>query len=756
MTSNDRTALDIRFSRRTAVAAGAWSAPAIVATASSPAIAASAIGALSMQAPPTLVTGVPATVTLHYVDAVTMGGVAIQVTLGGRLAFVAGSSDGVFSTDGAGQVVFDIVGSYSGTIVASVVGRPQVFAEASIAVTDALVVTDAVSQLVLRVQPPAADALVLENRGYAHSDFQPTGRYARAGDELRLTTEYGAAELAVGLWGVHAGHNGGADVGVTVVPGSGEGGATVASPRDGMVYVVHSGATAQSAQVTGGSAVPTFISGRTSLVDFEEQLAERSTAPFVELIADHVFGDFRFSTVAPYADRVPRAVADWDMVVAETNRVYGLRSDYGGVAHKYAHRIHITNPDTGAGYASATHFRITFQNDTGAGDDLFRLDRNALWGLWHEIGHTYQAPQYTWTGLGEVTVNISSLAIQEAGGWTSRLDASKYRSMLAEFRRTPQESRSYDGITDEFLKVLMFDQLRRAFGEDFYPRLSQEFRVARATGVPLGESRQAFMRMSSRAASRDLSRFFGEWGLVADDDTAAAFAQYPKVESEIWDSVDRATDPRVDSVVSYSVPTGSASTATIHAVLGRFEVPDLVVTAMRDTLPSRTVVHESSLVSVAGSPLAARVAALLRNSAGIPNALVRQAELVRGTSFEFQGISDHVAAWIALDPTTGRLRAGSTGSRSSIHAYFPGEQYFGVTVSSAEGAEVARGWANGDENADRFASALDGTPLADGAIVTVEHREPSRLLRWDESAKQPESTAASQRYRVAAGRLIPV
>ncbi|MCI0155445.1 M60 family metallopeptidase [Leifsonia shinshuensis] len=755
MKPNRRGALDTPFSRRTAVTAGAWSVPAIVATVSSPAYAASAVGALSIRAPASVVNGVPATVTLSYVEADMMSGVAIQVTLGGRLAFVGGGGDGVFTTDAAGRIVFDIVGSYSGTIAAAVVGRPHLAAEASVSVTDALVVTDAVSQLVLRVQPPAEEARLLENRQFAHSDLQPTGRYARAGETLQLTTEYGAAELAVGLWGVHAGHNGGVDVGVYVVPGSGEG-ATVPAPRDGMVFVVHTGAAPQSARVTGGTAVPTFIGGRTSLADFTQQLTRRSGAPFVELIADHMFGDFRYATVAACADRVPQVVADWDTVVAETNRVYGLRSDYGGVAHKHAHRIHIANPDRGVGYASATRFRISFQNDTGAGGDLFRLDRSGLWGLWHEVGHTYQTPLYTWPGLGEVTVNISALAIQEAGGWKSRLDTSGYRAMLTAFRSTPQESRGYDGITDEFLKVLMFDQLRRAFGEDFYPRLSQELRVARATGALLGEPQQAFMRLSSRVAGRDLSRFFGEWGLTADAETAATFARYPKVEAAIWDSVDRTTDPHVDGVVSYSVPTGSLSGATARAVLGLSDVPGLTVTDLRDTLPTRTVVREATPVSVGGSPLVARFAALLRNSAGIPNALLGTAELLRGTSFEFQGISDHVAAWIALDPSTGRLRAGSTGSRSSIHSYFAGEQYFGVTVFSADGGEAACGRANGDENADRFASALEGTRVSVGDIVAVEHREPSRLLRWDEGVPQSASTAISQRYRVESGRLLPL
>ncbi|WP_426624025.1 M60 family metallopeptidase [Leifsonia sp. McL0607] len=756
MTSIDRSSEPPRFSRRTAVAMGAWSVPAIVATTSAPAFAVSQAPAmLVIDAPTTIVAGVPATVTLQLAGAGTLGDVAVEVRVGGGLDLVAGGAVAVFLPDRTGRIVFDVVGAADGTIAACVATRPEVAAAASIAVTDSLVVTDAVSHLVLRVQPSASYAAAVENRAYPHSDFQPTGRYARVGEELRLTTEHGGGELAVGLWGVHAGHNGGTSVGVSVVPGSGSGAAVIA-PRDGMVYVVHTADTAQSAQVTGGSAVPTFIRGRTSLADFQQQLAERSSAPFVELISHRMFGDFRRSTVAPFADRVPRAVADWDAVIAETDRVYGLRSDFGGVAHKHLNRIHISNPDTGAAYASATHFRITFQNDTGAGSDLFRLDPSALWGLWHEVGHTYQSPQYTWQDLVEVTVNISSLARQEAGGWPSRLDTNTYRSMLAQFRLTPAESRSYDGISDLFLKVLMFDQLRRAFGVDFYPRLHQEYRVARATGVPFGDGRQTFMRTAARVATRDLSRFFAEWGLAADTDTAAVFARYPAVETSIWTSVDRATDPRVDTVVAYSVPTGSASLASPSVVVGWSDVPGIVVGELRDSLPVRTVAYEGSSVGITSSPLVALAAVLLRNSAGIPNALVVQCELKRGTSFEFQGLSDLVVAWVALDSAGGLLRAGSTSAFGVIHPYFPGVPYFAVTVSAPDGTEIARAWANGDQNADGFAYALDGTVVEDGTVVTVEHREPSRLLRWDRGTKQPASTSTIQRFMVSAGTLNPV
>lgn len=137
-------------------------------------------------------------------------------------------------------------------------------------------------------------------------------------------------------------------------------------------------------------------------------------------------------------------------------------------------------------------------------------------GLYHEVGHTYQMSEFRWSGLTEVTVNISALAVQEAMGYGNRLDTPGIRSALQTYRATPIAQRSYAGISDLFLKVLMFDQLRRGFGPHFYAQLAQTFRLENALGIPEPEGelavQQHFMITAASVTDRNLTPFFEEWG----------------------------------------------------------------------------------------------------------------------------------------------------------------------------------------------------------------------------------------------------
>ncbi|MBH8622814.1 M60 family metallopeptidase [Spiroplasma sp. hyd1] len=187
-----------------------------------------------------------------------------------------------------------------------------------------------------------------------------------------------------------------------------------------------------------------------------------------------------------------------------------MNPNYSGIAKKHQQYIHIANPDTGAGYASATNYHITFQNDTSAGADLFTSTSNNQWGLWHEIGHTYQTPQYQWNGLTEVTVNISALYVQQKLFNANRLDTPSQITKIKDHFAQSDQQRNFDDISDLFTKLAMFWQLQMAFGNNFYPTLSQYYRLLPFSDNPGTnvEKQQLFIEMTSQVSNCNLAPFF--------------------------------------------------------------------------------------------------------------------------------------------------------------------------------------------------------------------------------------------------------
>lgn len=373
---------------------------------------------------------------------------------------------------------------------------------------------------------------VRENRALRHSVLEPAGRYVSQGDVLTVTVPTGTTGMRViiGQYGPHTGVNGGAATGLTSITLTGTT-TSITSPIDGLVSLVNTGSTNVRATVTGGDPVPTFVLGETTAADFQTDVAAYTASPFAIVEGSRVVAAFQRATVtANLAQVTDTRVASWDDVVARTDAVSGLSPSATGLHRKAPQRIYIANPDTGAGYASATHDRVTFQVDSGAGAHLLSGTLSDQWGLWHEIGHTYQTPQYRWAGLVEVTVNISSLAIQIGNGWPNRLDDPNKAAAIAAYLAEPDSTRDYDAETNVWVKLAMFDGLREMFGDGFYPALNQEYRQQVADGtinVPTDDAKkQHFMVTAGQVAEYNLTDYFIAWGLNPSPATIAALSAY--------------------------------------------------------------------------------------------------------------------------------------------------------------------------------------------------------------------------------------
>lgn len=414
-----------------------------------------------------------------------------------------------------------------------------------------LIITDEKSTLIAQPLGDAEVAVKMEGRSYYHSNFQPTGRYVKKGGVLKITVSMSVSslEVAIGLYGEYASQNGGKSIShakFKLSPGDN----IVVAPVDGMVYIQNRISSERvMVEIHGGQPVPTYIKGVTTRAEFDQQLEKWGTAPFVELIGEYILGDFQSTMAIPELKKpidIERRMNMLDSVVAYTNGLYGLSRNATDAGHKSSHRIYISNPDTGPGAASATNYRITFQIAGGAGRKLLTGAENDQWAFYHEVGHTYQMKEFNWKGQGEVTVNISSLAVQEAMGFPNYLDGVATTNKVKAYREIPIAERNFATISDVWLRLMMFDQLRRGFGNNFYARLTQIFRTENA--LALAESvddfavQQHFILTAAKLTGRNLAPFFDDWGVKMDDTTRVALAKFTALQKPILNNLNRATD----------------------------------------------------------------------------------------------------------------------------------------------------------------------------------------------------------------------
>lgn len=599
----------------------------------------------------------------------------------------------------------------------------------------------------------AAEAQARELRSYRHSDLQPTGRFVRKGQHVVVTVPDGAPAMSVrvGLYGTHEGLEGSSLSSARATP---VGTTEFDADRDGMVFAQSTAPDGSAVvEIAGGDAVPTFVLGQTTNESFRRQLSEAPDAPMFELVSGRVFGDFQRRSRASLTDDVERLMQDWDDVVSITDEMHGLRDDFAGRSWKAPHRVYIASPDTSGGYANAAHERITFQVGTGAAGEALGGNAKDKWGLWHEVGHTYQTPAYNWSGQGEVAVNISSIEVANRLGVSARLDGSE--KAVRSFFAKPVEERRYTSA-DLWVRLLMYDQLRRAFGDQFYPRLNRELRTALALQEASTPDNQAkidlFAGTAARVADRDLTPFFREWGLPVGDDVEREMATRPALSVDIWENV-LSNDTRVE----HELPA-------VGHPLGHARVDETVVVGQRRLLDPPVV---TELGSTDGKPVSVGTATLdapaagtgsawveLRHPDGAREALPASVDVSPGNSVEFRGIGDHTIAWLALLDAGHELRV-LPGTGAAAHDYWGAEEYIGFELRSADDEHSLGDWSvRGNANAHELAASFR-QQWEDGQILVVRHQEPSsRLTAFVDGDALTRVNAKVQRFRIVGGSLV--
>ncbi|BCQ27923.1 S-layer protein (plasmid) [Caballeronia sp. NK8] len=401
----------------------------------------------------------------------------------------------------------------------------------------------------------APDAIEADRLGgFRWTDYHPSGLYVSKGESVVIDVTGLSDDGPDGLVVMIGNKNGfykRQPAGDPQMILATEGRNAFVASRDGLLYFeyVDSGFNErprQSIDVSvreGGRPVPFYIEGVTTAVEWRAMLQRYADAPLIEMVGRRTM----FTVARAMYDKA--GAADPATLLGYVERIMGYHDEVSGLDGSSALdmpsplRVHFmqdaisTHAELQSAYMYATYYMIGLPMNSAA-ETVLKVPKADQWGVWHELGHMYQQWDWTWPGVTETTVNIYSLhALQRLGapmmspllqvvdarGRKNRLElAGQY---LAQPSRNFLDDASFPVPSEAlWIRLVMYEQLRRALGDGFYARLHKLYRRQPLTEGEGGDRSevQTFVLRACVAANFDLTDFFSRWGLPVDAATRAA------------------------------------------------------------------------------------------------------------------------------------------------------------------------------------------------------------------------------------------
>ena len=271
--------------------------------------------------------------------------------------------------------------------------------------------------------------------------------------------------------------------------------------------------------VNGGVAAPWFVLGRDTNVAWKATLRERP-APWAELECDRVIVTVPSSAIRNLDD--PTALMQtWTKVADSFADLVGLPR-----ARKSPER-YVADVQISAGYMHSGYPIMTHLDAAPALSDPALLARGD-WGLFHELGHNHQEPEWTFDGTGEVTNNLLCIhALETVCGIAPTKGHDAIEATAAKIPDYIKAGASFDAWkSDPFLALQMYVQLRQAFGWELYKKVFADYRALPRRERPRTDEakRDLWMVMLSKGANRNLGPFFTAWGVPTSESARATVA----------------------------------------------------------------------------------------------------------------------------------------------------------------------------------------------------------------------------------------
>lgn len=371
-----------------------------------------------------------------------------------------------------------------------------------------------------RVLPSTDSDTRVFGRWFGYADFQPTGIFLEPGGYVRYQFSLPPRanvkmQLLVGTPGFNTQ---GSETECPRTHEMPEYPGIVTDPEGGLLWVRVTpdgvGPTVEEVTINfeciaNSHRVPVFIQGETSVDQWGQMLEaakEHGRAP-VQLMSDKVVITAWWETAYAYKSHDPSAVLD------EYKEILRVENEIGAIGYGAEQEppspLRILVSEKESGNPNATHYRISLPQ---YGRSLLTPDGvRGDWGIWHELGHMQHQISWSANALTENSVNIFSLAVQRAQKKYSRVVP--YDREAHAFLNSSDPNKKFED-NDEFVRLIMWEQLRTAYGDAFFHRLHRESRSHgnHEPGQGDAQYRHYFMVTSAWAAQHDLTTFFTRWG----------------------------------------------------------------------------------------------------------------------------------------------------------------------------------------------------------------------------------------------------
>jgi Peptidase M60, enhancin and enhancin-like len=372
-------------------------------------------------------------------------------------------------------------------------------------------------------------------------DYQPSGLYVRKGEKItfnvsNLNQDYNLSSM-IGFKPMWGNRN------KTQENNLLNGANTVTAIQDGIlsfIFVKRAGydtnPTTVNVKVIGGKAFPLYKLNRSNLLNWQNDLKIMTDAPFVQLVSEKVL------ITIPYKDYLKRPIRNLAASFQTIHQVIDWEDELAGFDNSspenmrtnnrinYLIDLYSTPKEAESYYMYASNYFIGMKRDNYT-DLTEKLDKE--WGIWHETGHTHQQNSWTWGSIGEISVNLFSLYVQEKFGLPSRLNTIEGGERETTFEKARKyianPNKNYlaeneDDYNELFSKLVMFHQLKSVYGWDSIKKLHQYFRknpYVYDENETDQDQANKFVYAMCLITKNNLMPFFKKWGINIDSATAA-------------------------------------------------------------------------------------------------------------------------------------------------------------------------------------------------------------------------------------------
>lgn len=365
-----------------------------------------------------------------------------------------------------------------------------------------------------------------------------TGCYAPPGEkiQLRVGSAFGASRLGLRigghkdtLWHLDSWQRfPSITLEIPVVNGVAE----AVNPFGGMVYVTcESPIPRASVTINGGVESPTFFIGRTTESDWKR--LRSVDVPWGEIVGEQSAICVP-SSVLKSLEKPADVARYWDEMVREAEKFYAVAP--GTTEHRYQ-----VDRQISAGYMHAGYPIMTWEDVSQRFVDLSVLrgkEGNPNWGFYHELGHNYQRPEWTWSGWGEVTNNLFSVfgCLHFNGNLEGHgsMTPAQVTERLNSVKSKPGAEKYYQ--KDPWYGLTFWMEIHRDFGFEPMTKLFSYFESLPPAQRPKTdqERRDAFLVQMSGLVGRDLSRYCQMWGVGCSKEAEAQVAVYREWLPRAW------------------------------------------------------------------------------------------------------------------------------------------------------------------------------------------------------------------------------